>query len=162
MLLFRSLDRSDAPELFAFYAALSSASLRTFRPLGLKTSLEACAQVVRDNFSAPPRRFDFVACEQGAIVGWSFVDQLTGERPNLGIGVADQLQGRGVGTALIERTLARARQLGLATLYLMVVQDNRRAIEWYQHHGFETYGEEFDEGDQLPYFHMLAHLQVSP
>jgi ribosomal protein S18 acetylase RimI-like enzyme len=154
--LIRSLESDDAPSLFSFYASLSSASLRTFRPLGLQTSLPVCERIVLDNATSPARRFDFVACEQAAIVGWSFIEQLTGDHPNLGIGVADPVQGRGVGTVLLERTLERARQLGLRTVFLMVVQDNLRAIRWYQRHGFVTYGEEFDEGDQLAYFHMRA------
>ena len=160
MPLLRSLESTDALALFTFYDALSSASIRTFRPLGPKTSLQACKKVVRESIGSPASRFDVVACEQNAIVGWSFVDQLPGDHPNLGIGVADHLQGQGVGTALLRRTLERAKQFGLATLYLMVVQDNRRAITWYERHGFATYAEEFEEGDQLAYFHMVARLEV--
>lgn len=160
MPLVRSIESTDGLALFTFYNALSSASIRTFRPLGPKTSLQVCEKVVCDNFGSLPSRFDVIACEQRAIVGWSFVDQLAGNRPNLGIGVADHLQGQGVGTALMRRTLERAKQLGVTTLYLMVVQDNRRAINWYERHGFETYAEEFEEGDQLAYFHMVTRLQV--
>jgi ribosomal protein S18 acetylase RimI-like enzyme len=157
----RSLESTDALALFTYYDALSSESIRTFRPLGPKTTTQACEEVVRDNVASPPGRFDVVACEQDAIVGWSFVNQLTGDHPYLGVGVADHLQGRGMGTALLRRTLERAKQFGLSTLYLMVVQDNWRAIKWYERHGFETYAEEFEEGDQLAYFHMVARLQVS-
>lgn len=158
MPLIRALEKTDASALFAFYDGLSLASIRTFRPLGLKTSVHACEQVVADNAASPPRRFDLVACERGAIVGWSFVANLIGDHPDLGIGVADHVQGRGVGTALIGQTLERARQFGLSVIYLMVVQDNSRAVNWYKRHGFATYAEEFDEGDQLPYFHMMARL----
>ncbi|MEO8183086.1 MAG: GNAT family N-acetyltransferase [Deltaproteobacteria bacterium] len=156
MPLLRALAQSDAAALLAFYNGLSSASIRTFRPLGSKTSLSVCQQIVAENAALSPSRFDLVACEQGAIVGWSFIERLTSDHPNLGIAVADHRQGLGVGTALILQTLAGARRLELTALYLMVVQDNVRAIRWYERHGFAKYGEEFDAGDQLPYFHMVA------
>jgi ribosomal protein S18 acetylase RimI-like enzyme len=41
----------------------------------------------------------------------------------------------------------------------MVVTDNHRAIRLYEAHGFATYDEEYDEVDQLPYFHMVAQLE---
>ena len=154
--LLRALAQNDAPALLAFYNGLSSASIRTFRPLGSKTSLSVCQQIVAENAAPSPSRFDLVACEQGAMVGWSFIERLAGDHPNLGIAVADDRQGLGVGTALILQTLAGARRLALTTLHLMVVQDNVRAIRWYERHGFVKCGEEFDAGDQLPYYHMVA------
>jgi ribosomal protein S18 acetylase RimI-like enzyme len=93
-------------------------------------------------------------------VGWSFIERLTGDHPNLGIAVADPVQGLGVGTELIRQTLAGAQRRELRAIHLMVVQDNVRAIRWYERHGFVKCGEEFDEGDQLPYFHMVARFQL--
>lgn len=85
----RSIAERDAAALQAFYNGLSATSIRTFRPLGLRTSLEVCQQIVAENVAARASRFDLVAWEDGAIVGWSFIAGLTSNRPNLGIGVAD-------------------------------------------------------------------------
>jgi GNAT superfamily N-acetyltransferase len=84
---------------------------------------------------------------------------LTSDHPNLGIGVTDHMQGQGVGRALLRQTLETAARIGLEAVYLMVVQDNLRAIKWYERCGFATYAEEFDEQDQLPYFHMVARTR---
>jgi ribosomal protein S18 acetylase RimI-like enzyme len=155
--LVRSLCDEDAAALLSFYNGLSSTSIRTFRPLGPKTSLDVCQRIASENAAARSSRLDLVACEGGLLVGWSFIDGLTSDHPNLGIGVADHAQGQGVGRALLAHTLEAARRIRLKALYLMVVQDNRRAIDWYERRGFTTYAEEFDEHDQLPYFHMVAH-----
>jgi GNAT superfamily N-acetyltransferase len=108
----------------------------------------------------PAPRFDLVVCEHDSIVGWSFIEGLTSDRPNLGICVADRVQGQGVGRALLEQTLDAARRIRLKAVYLMVVQDNVRALRWYERCGFSKCAEEFDENDQLPYFHMVIRTDV--
>lgn len=160
MALVRSIGDRDPAALLAFYNGLSAATTRTFRPLGLKASLDVCQRIAAQNTSAEPSRFDLVACEDDVIVGWSFIDGLTSSRPNFGIGVADGVQGQGLGRALLTRTLDAARRNRLEAVYLMVVQDNLRALKWYERHGFAKYAEEFDENDQLPYFHMVLRTNV--
>lgn len=134
--LVRSIGDRDPAALLAFYNELSAASIRTFRPLGLKASFDACQRIATQNTAAPPARFDLVACEDDVIVGWSSIDGLTSSRPNLGIGVADRVQGQGIGRALLARTLDAARRIRLDAVYLMVVQDNLRALKWYERCGF--------------------------
>jgi GNAT superfamily N-acetyltransferase len=149
---------SDAPALLAFYNGLSPASIRLFRPLGPSTSLAVCQQIVSENALVPAPRFDLVLREPDGIVGWAFIKGLTTARPDLGLAVMDRVQGHGLGTALMTRLLACARERGLATVDLMVVQDNQRGIHLYEKHGFATYGEEFDANDQLSYFCMRLPL----
>jgi ribosomal protein S18 acetylase RimI-like enzyme len=130
-----------------------------FRPLGLKTSLGVCERIAAES-AAGSTRFDLVARdERDTVVGWSIVEGLTSDHPNLGIGVTDHMQGLGVGRALLRQTLETAARIGLDVVYLMVVQDNLRALKWYERCGFATYAEEFDEHDQLPYFHMVARTR---
>jgi GNAT superfamily N-acetyltransferase len=150
------LARSDAPALLAFYNGLGPGSIRLFRPLGLRTSLDVCQQIVSENALLPAPRFDLVLREADGIVAWAFIKGLTTDRPDLGLAVMDRLQGQGLGTALMTRLLGCARERGLATVDLMVVQDNQRAIHLYEKYGFATYGEAFDANDQLPYFLMRA------
>jgi GNAT superfamily N-acetyltransferase len=156
-MLIRPLSSQNTPALMAFYNGLSRATIRTFRPLGDQASLEVCQRIVADNNLSPAPRFDLVACVGEEIFGWAFIEKLS-THPDLGIAVADSLQGQGIGTALLTRIVDWAREHSLPAIYLMVVQDNDRAIRLYERYGFVTYEEEFDEVDQLPYFHMVAHM----
>jgi ribosomal protein S18 acetylase RimI-like enzyme len=158
--ILRPLAENDASALAMFYNSLTPATIRTFRPLGDKTSLEVCQQIVNQNVIYPYKRFDLVSCQGTEIVGWAFLAILEGDHPDLGIVVAETLQGKGIGKALLTQLLGWASEQGLAQVYLMVVKDNQRAINLYQSHGFVTFDEEFDEVDQLPYFHMVAHLKA--
>jgi ribosomal protein S18 acetylase RimI-like enzyme len=107
---------------------------------------------------SPAPRADWVTFREGdpEIAGWVFLEKLGTDRPELGIAVADRHQNRGLGSAMIDHALLGARGLGLDAVYLIVVQDNERAITLYERHGFETCGEHFDAHDQLSYFQMVA------
>jgi len=150
----RQLQDGDAPALLAFYNGLSRASIRTFRPLGETTTLEVCEEIVRDNAADRGVRFDLAACHAGAIIGWAFLRRLDTDRPELGLGVADAHQGRGLGSALIDQLLAWARGRGIPTVYLIAVKDNDRAVRLYQSRGFVIYDEFIGKWDNLPYLSM--------
>jgi RimJ/RimL family protein N-acetyltransferase len=152
----RSLVNNDALALMTFYNNLSPPTIRLFRPLGLQTSLDVCRQIVSENGHVPVARFDLVASEGEKIVGWAFVSGVNTERPELGLGVADDFQGQGIGTALLSRLMEWAKQNGLSEISLIVVKDNHRAQKLYQRFGFVTEGEFFNTNDQLPYFRMTA------
>ena len=151
----RPLSHGDDVALLAFYNDLSQTTIHTFHPLGLQTSLEVCKEIVTENSTCPASRFDLVACDGNDIIGWAFIAGLNTSHPDLGIAVADDWQGQGIGTALISRVIMNAKVRGLSTIYLMVVQDNHRAIKFYKRYGFRAYEQEFDEIDQLLYFHMV-------
>jgi RimJ/RimL family protein N-acetyltransferase len=50
------------------------------------------------------------------------------------------VEGCGVGTALIDAVVARARELGCKRLQLLTTNDNLNAIGFYQKRGFELVG----------------------
>jgi GNAT superfamily N-acetyltransferase len=162
----RPLFASDGPGLMRFYNGLSPASIRTFRPLGLTTDLVACEKIAAAQTSTPITRHDLVAVrpapEGEEIVGWCFIGGLDKERPELGLGVTDAWQGRGLGSALIDAVLNHARAARHPTVYLIAVQDNRRAIRLYESRGFVTYGEMIGDWDGLPYVKMAASLAALP
>ena len=59
----------------------------------------------------------------------------------VGMGVAAEARGRGVGRALLDQLLARARRMpGLEQLYLTVVIPNEAARRLYRACGFVAYG----------------------
>ena len=154
----RPLAGGDAAALAAFYNGLTPATIRLFRPLGYRTSLKICRKIVRKNLESPRKRYDLVNWRDATITGWGFIADLDTDKPYLGLAIAEDAQGKGLGKTLLARVLGWARENEIERVYLMVVTDNRRAINLYANHGFVTYDEEFDERDQLSYYHMVAEL----
>ena len=73
--------------------------------------------------------------------GYGFVDEAT---PELAIAVVPSARGKGIGTALLDSLLARARDDGYNAISLSVDPRNAAAIELYAKHGFERVGESDD------------------
>jgi RimJ/RimL family protein N-acetyltransferase len=159
-IVLRPLGEQDAPALMAFYNGLSPKSIRTFRPLGEKTSLDVCQQIVQEHLAPAQKRFDLVYAHGSEIVGWAFLTNLHSDQPDLGIAMAERTQGQGLGKPLLARLLGWAREKGIPKVILIVVQDNQRAINLYESHGFKIYGEEYIEADQLHYFQMAVNLSA--
>jgi ribosomal protein S18 acetylase RimI-like enzyme len=78
--------------------------------------------------------------------GYGFVDERT---PELAIAVVPSARGKGVGSALLDALLARAREEGYTRISLSVDRANAHAIALYQRHGFERVGEEDDSVTML-------------
>lgn len=155
----RPLVDTEAEALAAFYNALSSETIRTFRPLREKTTAEVCERLIADNQTGARHRYDLLAEDSRGITGWAFLADLQTDRPYLGIVVGEAHQRRGIGKALMERLYNWADEQAIAKTYLMVVKDNDRARQLYQQFGFAVYDEEFDELDQLDYVHMVRSLK---
>jgi acetyltransferase len=158
-LTIRRIDDGDASSLLQFYNGLSEESKRTFRPLGLETTLDVCEAIIRDNQAAMDDKLDLVALQADCLVGWGFLHQLQSQEPFFGLAIADEWQGRGQGGALMDAVMAAARTRGLAKVTLTVVQDNDAARAMYERRGFVRNGE-FVGGDGLAYYRMLAELDA--
>jgi len=154
----RPLTALDAPALLAFYNGLSPASIRTFRPLGLTTTLDTCEKIVGNATAPSATRYDLGAWQADTLVGWGFVSGLDKAEPEFGLGVADAWHGQGIGKALIDGVLAYGRARALPRVYLIAVKDNARAIGLYSSRGFIQYGEMTGDWDGLPYVKMVAEL----
>lgn len=61
-------------------------------------------------------------------------------RASMGIALKQQFTGLGIGTAMMEKIIALATQMGYEQLELEVVANNERAIHLYKKMGFEIYG----------------------
>mgnify|MGYP001029473536 CR=1 FL=1 len=154
----RPLTEHDAGALRDFYNDLSPASIRTFRPLGLSTTLDACEKIVVNANAPKATRYDLGAWHGNTLVGWGSVSGLDTDRPEFGLGVADAWQGQGIGKKLIDGVLDHARSRGLSRIYLIAVKDNARAIGLYNSRGFVQYGEMTGDWDGLSYVKMVADL----
>ena len=88
----------------------------------------------------------FVVLADGQVVGWC--DILPNPRKTvqahcgtLGMGLMPNYRGRGIGRAVILRTMDAALALGLTRIDLTVREDNLNAIALYKSVGFETEGQ---------------------
>ena len=84
--------------------------------------------------------------------GYGFVDERT---PELAIAVVPNARGKGVGSALLDALLGRARAAGYPTISLSVDRSNAGAIGLYERHGFRQVEEDDDSVT------MLAQLDTS-
>jgi ribosomal protein S18 acetylase RimI-like enzyme len=78
--------------------------------------------------------------------GYGFVDERT---PELAIAVVPNARGKGVGSALLDALLERARADGYPTLSLSVDRANAGAIELYERYGFQRISEDDDSVTML-------------
>jgi putative acetyltransferase len=108
--------------------------------------------------------FTLVACVEGEVVGHlnlrTFPHSPRRKHAgSIGMGVHDDWQGKGVGTALMEALIDLAdRWLNLTRLELTVYTDNQPALGLYQKFGFETEGTlrgyAFRDGRLVDVYHM--------
>lgn len=86
----------------------------------------------------------YVALVDGDVVGWCDISSLN--RPVfvhsgiLGMGLISKYRGNGIGKALIQATLMKAKEIGLTRVELDVREKNTRAIELYKKFGFIVEG----------------------
>ncbi|AKB12810.1 putative acetyltransferase [Methanosarcina thermophila] len=83
-----------------------------------------------------PLTENFVLEENGKLAGFI---SLVGERI-CALFIAPEMQGRGIGTALLEHAKTLRGRLSLK-----VYRENKRAFSFYKKHGFTATGEEVDE-----------------
>ena len=120
----RRIERSDASGLSDFYSHLSGESRRR-RFLG-STPVVAAELVHR--FTAQGEGLVGVLCEQGprdgAIVAHATVQPVGEGEAEMSFAVAEELQGRGVGSALVREALDLARAGGFDRATAILLADN--------------------------------------
>jgi len=153
----RRITPDDATALAHFYNALSDATKRLFRPLGLQTDVTVCDAIARAN-THEGDRCDLLLLHDNDIVGWCFLWDVRTDKPLFGIGLADDHQGRGLGQIMMSHVMTWARDQSLPSVSLTVVNDNTHAIELYESFGFKVQREFTDDRDGLTYFEMQRRL----
>jgi RimJ/RimL family protein N-acetyltransferase len=86
----------------------------------------------------------YVAAADSRIVGWCDILPNTWEgfrhTGRLGMGIAPEFRGQGIGRRLMDATIEAAREAGLARIGLEVFSSNTNAIRLYERYGFEYEG----------------------
>jgi ribosomal-protein-alanine N-acetyltransferase len=81
-----------------------------------------------------------LACDGGAVIGFSVLRHNSGECELLQIAVTEGKRGRGVGFALLGRALTDASSRGDAAVFLEVREHNGAAVALYEKRGFARVG----------------------
>jgi len=91
----------------------------------------------------------FVATVEGSVVGFVDIRLREGKAKLMGLVVEEGFQGRGVGSALLNKALEFARTQGKNSVYLEVKQSNIRAIKVYETQGFVFSKERGESGESI-------------
>jgi RimJ/RimL family protein N-acetyltransferase len=138
--IIRRISRHDADLLKQIFHDYSEATSRFFHPHPFSddkaAELCACGSEWADILIVTTVHDPVVG------VGYGFVKR--GHRPELGIGITDGHQGRGLGGFLMTALKELAFGLGYPSIHLCVYKDNLRAQKLYLSKGFTTDGETED------------------
>lgn len=157
----RRAEPSDARAIKQIYECKNAYSSTLQLPHPSLTLWEKRTTDVPDNV------FVYVALVDGEIVGNLGFEVCTSPRrrhvASLGMGVKDDVQGRGVGSALLATVIDLADNwLNLKRIELTVYSDNDRAINLYKKFGFAIEGESkayaFRNGEYVSAYHMARVL----
>lgn len=141
---YRTAVPSDAAQLLDYLKTVGGETDNlTFGADGIPLSVEQEAALLERIASSPHSRF-FLALDGEKIVGNACVDGSGNprlrHRRNLAITVLRDYWGQGIGSGLMERMIAFARESGAELLTLEVRADNARAKALYRKFGFTTFG----------------------
>jgi GNAT superfamily N-acetyltransferase len=147
----RPATAEDEPALRAFLSRLSPEArrLRFFTgaaDVGFAAHLAA---------AVGPGRFGLIAHDRAGLpVAHAIYIQLDQTRAEVAVEVADHLQGRGLGTLLIERLAAHAEGLGITTFVAEVLPENHAMLHVFRD-GFDAHTS-FHHGTDLVEFQTAA------
>ncbi len=156
----RRLTASDAPALQAFHASLGPISQRRFFPHQYDDATVARALARADRGEDRLLGlFDADACMVGYFFLWYFKERV----PLLGIGLRDDLHGRGLGRQMMKRLIDEAVENGNEGIELTTMLDNERAFALYKKVGFRYTGEvENLTGDGTPVIERAMFYEIKP
>lgn len=151
----RPYEPADRDPLVDMYDTIESVS----RTMGLPPSSRPAIEDWLDGLV--DRGWNLIAREGDRMVGHVGVAPATADDPQFVIFVHDDRQNRGLGTELVNHTVAYAADRDYDALTLSVSTGNRRAIHVYRNVGFEpagdgTVGDAVDLEMRLPLTHPVA------
>jgi GNAT superfamily N-acetyltransferase len=128
------MDPSDEPRLTRFHDGLSAGTIRR-RFFYVHPKLTD-AEVRRFTHVDHVDREAIVATSEGEIIAVARFDRIDGSTAaEAAFVVADRWQARGLGTVLLSRLVARARQVGITHLEAQTLAGNRPMLAVFRHAG---------------------------
>ena len=155
----RPIERADAAGLSDFYARLSAESMRR--------RFLSCGNQIPDDLAlrfTTPEGEGFVGilsesgADDGRVVAHGAVHPDGSGGAEVAFAVADELQGHGIGTALMEMAVRHARRLGLRRLTATLFVDNTRMRRLIGRAGCAIVSDAMDAGTE----EMTMSLGVAP
>lgn len=134
----RTLNHGDETRLRQFHDALSARSQSLFTPHGYDQEM---LQRYVDRSLAGEDRSYLLLNEADTVVGYFFLWDFITAVPALGIGIADDHQGRKLGPQMVQILIDDARAANRDGIELTTVLDNQRAFALYQSMGFKYLGD---------------------
>jgi acetyl coenzyme A synthetase (ADP forming)-like protein len=133
----RPVRPEDEPGLFALFKSLSeeSRAMRFFAPTSDTVLMEEARREANVDYV---RRFGLVAIAgpREQIVGHALYVALDGDRAEVAFTIADEFQGRGLGSILLGQLAEVAARNGIHTFEAEVLPYNRKMIEVFRESGF--------------------------
>jgi acyl-CoA synthetase (NDP forming)/RimJ/RimL family protein N-acetyltransferase len=131
----RPITPADGPALRAFHRSLSPQTVY-FRFFSAKPEL---TDRDVDYFTGVDhvKRVALVALDQGELIGVGRFDALGDGRAEVAFIVHDSMQGRGLGSVLLEHLAAAARELGIHRFVAEVLPENGRMLATFREAGYE-------------------------
>lgn len=114
----------------------------TFGPEGLPFTVEQEEAYIR-SVSEDPKAVMLSVWEDGVLLGEGSLSPLPrrmSHRAELGLSVRKSAWHRGIGSMIMEKLIASAREKGLELIHLEVRSDNTRAVRLYEKYGFRRIG----------------------
>ncbi len=131
--------RAARPEEIALLPQIENAADERYVRVGLRCVLEMPPQSLVSLERGRRRGMLWVATSPlGRVVGFALMERPGNTAWLDQLSVLDLWQGRGLGTALIDRTAGRARQLGHDRLYLSTYLDVPWNAPFYERRGFSS------------------------
>jgi acetyl coenzyme A synthetase (ADP forming)-like protein len=150
----RPIDPADGPALVAFHGRLSPDTVYS-RFFSVKPTLSE-AEVERFTHVDHDARVALVAELGDRLVGVARYDRTANDREaEVAFVVADEHQGRGIGTVLLEHLAAAARERGITRFVAQTLPSNRRMLDVFGAAGFD---ERSRYGDDVVY----VELAIEP
>ncbi|MEK4385597.1 GNAT family N-acetyltransferase [Solibacillus sp. FSL W7-1464] len=142
-IIIRKADESDTPQILAVMKDAEQSGFMLFAP-GERNMAPASLSKLITSINQSPTSGFFIAEHEDEISGYLLLKtetlSRTSHRAQIAVGVQSKSRGKGVGTALFDYMIQRAKETQLHRLELTVIEHNEQAVHLYKKMGFEVEG----------------------
>jgi len=146
-MIIREIEKKDETKLCDFLTKLSQKTLHNWNRFGTEIGKKVAEKISKEQVrKSKKKEKGFIAVGKGGeITGYGFLRYFPEKNQkrfniSLGIVVADNFQGKGVGRALMNYLIKHSIKEKIKKIWLSVYADNKGAIKFYNSFGFEIEG----------------------